>query len=463
MAFPQPARLVAHEGRDQDPANIVGNYYTTRYADAWDVAEKTAPQLDRLGERHGRLRLRLLPERPAAAGQGGRPLQPQHAAHADLLPHRGRPLLRLGGLRTTLPAAATARARTSGTTSRRRRSSSATSPGRCARSSSPTPRDDNGPDELPRQPAAGAGAGVRQGRRRRPDGLPHEAVPRLAAFAATTRCCASSGRSVAQGAGVLLDPRRLGRRPRRRHGGLPAQHHGRRVLRPEPADGGLVPGRAARGGGDGARRGRAGLRRRPAATSSSGAGRGSTRISSTASTTSTRFACRKSADAIAPGLRVGMGAGLDDPTTSSAPAASSTSSSASTWRTSAAWAISPTRATSKQTLRAIMRYNFRRGFHGHFNHLRSFVLGDESALADGDLPARPAAATSVPLLQRSDDRLRVHRRGRHALRGTDARRARAASPPSAPATTAASATPSTKPSAATTTPARWPAGRRCWR
>lgn len=33
---------------DQDPANIVGNYYTTRYTDAWDVAEKTAPQLDRL-------------------------------------------------------------------------------------------------------------------------------------------------------------------------------------------------------------------------------------------------------------------------------------------------------------------------------------------------------------------------------------------------------------------------------
>ncbi len=54
-----------------------------------------------------------------------------------------------------------------------------------------------------------------------------------------------------KGGGVLLDPRRLGRRPRRRHGGLPAQHDGRGVLRAESADGHLVSGCAAGRRGDG--------------------------------------------------------------------------------------------------------------------------------------------------------------------------------------------------------------------
>jgi len=40
----------------------------------------------------------------------------------------------------------------------------------------------------------------------------------------------------------------------------------------------------------------------------------------------------------------------------------------------------------RQTLRAIMRHNFRRGFHGQFNHFRSFVLGDESALLMATYP-----------------------------------------------------------------------------
>jgi uncharacterized protein (DUF608 family) len=48
----------------------------------------------------------------------------------------------------------------------------------------------------------------------------------------------------------------------------------------------------------------------------------------------------------------------------------------------------------KKTMRSIMRYNFKRGFSGHFNHLRSFVLGDESALLmatypKGRRPKRP--------------------------------------------------------------------------
>jgi hypothetical protein len=35
---------------------------------------------------------------------------------------------------------------------------------------------------------------------------------------------------------------------------------------------------------------------------------------------------------------------------------------------------------------SIMRYNFREGFFGHFNHMRSFVLGDESGLLMASYP-----------------------------------------------------------------------------
>ena len=48
----------------------------------------------------------------------------------------------------------------------------------------------------------------------------------------------------------------------------------------------------------------------------------------------------------------------------------------------------------RTTLQSIMRYNFREGFHDHFNHLRSFVLGDEAGLLmasypRGNRPKRP--------------------------------------------------------------------------
>jgi uncharacterized protein (DUF608 family) len=48
----------------------------------------------------------------------------------------------------------------------------------------------------------------------------------------------------------------------------------------------------------------------------------------------------------------------------------------------------------RTTLQSIMRHNFKEGFHDHFNHLRSFVLGDESALLmatypRGHRPERP--------------------------------------------------------------------------
>jgi hypothetical protein len=38
------------------------------------------------------------------------------------------------------------------------------------------------------------------------------------------------------------------------------------------------------------------------------------------------------------------------------------------------------------TLQSIMKYNFKRGFTGHFNHMRSFVVGDESALLMATYP-----------------------------------------------------------------------------
>jgi len=48
----------------------------------------------------------------------------------------------------------------------------------------------------------------------------------------------------------------------------------------------------------------------------------------------------------------------------------------------------------KNTLDSIMRYNFKDNMYGHFNHMRSYVLNDESALLmatypRGNRPARP--------------------------------------------------------------------------
>jgi hypothetical protein len=51
-------------------------------------------------------------------------------------------------------------------------------------------------------------------------------------------------------------------------------------------------------------------------------------------------------------------------------------------------------ANVQQTLRSVLKYNFRESLHGHFNHLRSFALGDEAALLmcsypRGRRPKRP--------------------------------------------------------------------------
>ncbi|MHC4510532.1 MAG: GH116 family glycosyl-hydrolase, partial [Planctomycetota bacterium] len=84
------------KGNEQDR---IGNYYTTKYSDAWDVAEKLVPQLADLEEKTIRFVQTLcrsdLPEVVKEAARG-RPVQRQHAAHPDLLSYRGRTFLRLG-------------------------------------------------------------------------------------------------------------------------------------------------------------------------------------------------------------------------------------------------------------------------------------------------------------------------------------------------------------------------------
>ncbi len=211
---------------------IVGNYYATRFADAWDVARAVARDLPTLEARHPQLRPRLLRRRPAADREGGRALQPEHAAHPDLLPHRRRPLLRLGGLqrhdrllsrllhpRLELRAGDRLPLRRLARSMREVEFRHAT-------------RDDGHMSFRVHLPLEHASDRVGPRRRRRADGLPDEALPRLAAL----RRRRHAPRALAAGtevAGVLLDPRRLGCRPRRRDGGLPAQHDGRRVLRPQ--------------------------------------------------------------------------------------------------------------------------------------------------------------------------------------------------------------------------------------
>ena len=91
-----------------------------------------------------------------------------------------------------------------------------------------------------------------QARGRRPDGLCHEALSRVAAF--RRRPVPARAVAVGQtGAGVRVET--LGRRPGRRHGRRTAQHVRHRVLRPEHDDGHALPRRTARGRAHGARDG----------------------------------------------------------------------------------------------------------------------------------------------------------------------------------------------------------------
>ena len=416
--------------RNEPPApdDRVGNYYTTRYRDAWDVSPRSTPRDSTTSAtRTRRFVSDVLRQRPAAGRQGGRALQSQHAAHADLLPHGRRPLLRLGRQqqpRRLLLRLVHARLEL--------RAGDAVSLRlarlrRCARSSSPTPPTTSGlmsfRVHLPLDRAQEFGKAAADGQM----GCVMK-VYRDWQLSGDDAALQALWPHVRRVAGVLLDSRRLGCRPRRRDGRLPAQHDGRRVLRPESADGALVPRRAARRRGDGApprRRRRSPTR---AAISSSAAAPGSTRTCSTASTTSTRSGRRPVPAPSRPSLLVGMGADdITNPDSSSAPAAWSISWSASTWRTCVGLGYLVQPEQVKTTLASILKYNRRDDLHAHFNPMRSFALADESALLMASYPAR-AAGQSVPVLHRGDDRLRVHRRRRHALRRADRRRAARRSP-----------------------------------
>ncbi|MCK7489588.1 MAG: non-lysosomal glucosylceramidase [Anaerotruncus sp.] len=197
LAWHFPNRVTwTPEGRPPDD-DCIGNYYTTRFADAWDAAEKVAGRACRRSSAATAAFVsRLRGQRPPGRGQGSRPLQPQHAPDPDLLPHaptaastasegceRQRRLL-LGLVHPRLELRAG-----HGLPLRRPR------PLACARSSSAHATDDRGPDELPRAPAARAGRqefgkAAADGQM----GCDHEDVPRLAAVRRRRLAAPASGR-----------------------------------------------------------------------------------------------------------------------------------------------------------------------------------------------------------------------------------------------------------------------------
>ncbi len=99
--------------------------------------------------------------------------------------------------------------------------------------------------------------------------------------------------------------------------------------------------------------------------------------------------------AIANGLRVGMGAAdLSDPAYQIGPGClvDQLVGQYMAHICGLGYLLKP--AHVRKTLRSIYRYNFRKNFHGHFNNMRSYVLGDEAALLmcaypRGSRPKRP--------------------------------------------------------------------------
>ena len=223
---------------------VVGNAYSVAYPDSWRTAIDLVDRLDDL-EQATVDSLRAVAEcRRSSRGRRSGAVQPQHPAEPHRLPDRRRRVLRLGGcrrphrqlLRHLHPRVGV-----------RVRDVAVVRPDRPVVPPDPVRslHRRRRADELP-----GGSAGRRAlpdlgpGRGGRADGLSRPSVSRLEA----RRRRRLPGRPVAgrpSGARVLLDPGRLGRRPGRRDGGRPAQHHGRRVLRAQSADGFVVPGRAA--------------------------------------------------------------------------------------------------------------------------------------------------------------------------------------------------------------------------
>lgn len=94
-----------------------------------------------------------------------------------------------------------------------------------------------------------------------------------------------------------------------------------------------------------------------------------------------------SAADIAPGLRIGMGAGeLSDPELQlgSGCLVDQLVGQYLAHVCGLGYLADPAKIT--QTLRSVMKYNFKENLYGHFNHLRTFALNDESALLMGSYP-----------------------------------------------------------------------------
>ncbi len=101
----------------------------------------------------------------------------------------------------------------------------------------------------------------------------------------------------------------------------------------------------------------------------------------------------KSADAIAPGLRVGMGSGnLAEPILQLGSGCLVDQLVGQYLAHVCGLGYLADPAKIGQTLRSIMKYNFKENLYGHFNHLRTFALNDEAALLMASYPLgrRPA-------------------------------------------------------------------------
>jgi len=94
-----------------------------------------------------------------------------------------------------------------------------------------------------------------------------------------------------------------------------------------------------------------------------------------------------SADAIAPGLQVGMGASdLAEPEFQLGPACLVDQLVGQYMARAAGLGYLLKPENVRSALRSIMKYNFRKHFFNHFNHMRTFATGDESALLMATYP-----------------------------------------------------------------------------
>ncbi len=240
---------------------------------------------------------------------------------------------------------------------------------------------------LPRRPADRTRAWLDHRRRGRPARLPDEAPPRMAALR-RRGVPAAPVAGGAQGHGVLLDPRGLGRRPRWRDGGLPAQHHGRGILRAESGNPILVPGRAARAQ-------RATMARHLgeegfAATCKDLFTRGSRwtdRHLFNGEYYEQQVRPIPDAKEIAEGLRTDMGAKqLADPDFQLGPGCLSDQLLGQLHAHVTGLGPLCDPAKARKALASVMRHNYRADLSGHFNPLRSYALGDEGGLLVATFP-----------------------------------------------------------------------------